>query len=494
MTIDTTRLVAKSATYSISTSTAMTDRVLLEVASQYQAQIAGKMIPLKPDDLPRRYTGNEHVLATRKIDGEGVFVYVDAARSPSIVTFNAPSGRVRLGLPAAEALGQHLLGKGIRRALIRCELYLPSAVAGKRNSSGDVARASFSTDAKDHAAFRLALLDIIMLDGVDWRVHQSAFLEIWKKLAELAEGDRTDLFHVVPGQEIAENSVANFFKKEVESGSEGLVIRRLNRPEIVKAKPHLTFDTVILGYVETDVEGLPGVGSILTGLVYPDSPPAKLAIQVLARVGSGLDDALRKSLLEQFRAHQVPAPIAMADSDGEPIIFVAPRWVLEIEADDVVSSVRNEKDHATQLLSWSGSNYTFHRIASCPQVSFPIFGKLRPDKSFETGALMSQLVANPVVPPLEPVAAGEPPSVLRREVYRKDGKAGDAAVRKLVVVQRHEPDGFPFVVFWTDYSSRRKEPLKVTTQFAATRERADQLAAVLVEEGVTKGFGRVEVA
>jgi hypothetical protein len=82
--------------------------------------------------------------------------------------------------------------------------------------------------------------------------------------------------------------------------------------------------------------------------------------------------------------------------------------------------------------------------------------------------------------------------VLRREAYRKDGKSGDAAVRKLVVLEKSDPDAFPFVVFWTDYSSKRKEPLKVTTQFASTRERADALAVRLLEEGITKGFVRVE--
>jgi hypothetical protein len=213
-------------------------------------------------------------------------------------------------------------------------------------------------------------------------------------------------------------------------------------------------------------------------------------VQVFARVGSGLDDAQRKALLAQLKPHAVTAPLSVTDSDGRPIVFVKPVHVLEIEADDVVSAVKNEKENTSQFMSWDGSAWTYYRQAVCPRVSFPIYGKLRSDKSVDSGASISQLIADAVTPPLAAAEKGAAPQVLRREVYRKEGKAGDVALRKLVVVQKFDPDTYPYVVFWTDYSSKRKDPLKVTTQFAATSERAEKLASVLIEEGVTKGFVR----
>jgi hypothetical protein len=491
--IDATRLIQKTASYAISTSGAVTDPVLMEVATQYQTNVAGKMIALKPEDLPKRYTGSDALLAMVKYDGEGVFVYFDASRdSQRAFAFNAPSGRVRVGVPAVDALGAHLAGQGIKKALLRCELYLPSSVSGKRNSSSDVARASFSTDATDHAAFRLAVLDIIMIDGTDWRAQQASFGEIWTKLAAVVGDKPAHAFHRPEGHELPENELAHFFEREVKAGQEGLVVRRLNRPEIVKVKPHLTFDTVVIGYVEKDLEGEVGIASILTALTYPNANGKQLAMQVFARVGSGMDDAQRKALHAQLQPLAVASPIAMTDSDGRPVVFVKPQHVLEIEADDIVSAVRNEKENVTQFLSWDGTAYAYHRQATCPRVSFPIFGRLRPDKTAESGAQMTQLVESPVTPPMEPVAVGQTPSIVRREVYRKDGKAGDTALRKLVLVQRHEPDGYAYVVYWTDYSSKRKDPLKVSTQFALTRGRADALAAKLLEENISKGFAKVE--
>jgi ATP dependent DNA ligase C terminal region len=489
--IDSSRLIQKTPQYAISSSNAVTDLVLMEVATQYQTQIAGKMTALKPDDLPRRYATDDHVLAMLKYDGEGVFVYVEATKSPRAFAFNAPSGRVRVGVPAVDDLADRLVGLGVKKALLRCELYLPSEPHERRNSSAEVARASFSTVSEIHARFHLAVLDIVMIDGVDWRVHQNDFMQTWNRLGEWFGSDTQTRVHRPQGDIIPERALGDYFATVATAGGEGLVVRRLNRPEVIKVKPHLTFDTVIVGYVVTDVDGEAGVASLLTALVYPQAPPGILALQVFARVGSGMDDALRRSLLAQLQPKAVQAPMAMNDSDGRPVVFVRPEWVLEIEADDVVVAARNEKENMTQFMSWDGQTLTYHRQALCPRVSFPIFGQLRSDKWAATGAAITQLVAHPVTPPLESVAAGSPPTRLRREVYRKDSKSGDIAVRKLVMIQRHDAEGFPYVVFWTDYSSKRKEPLKVTTQYAMTRERADALAARLIDEYITKGFTRV---
>jgi hypothetical protein len=78
------------------------------------------------------------------------------------------------------------------------------------------------------------------------------------------------------------------------------------------------------------------------------------------------------------------------------------------------------------------------------------------------------------------------PKILRREVYVKG-----EMLRKLVVAQRGGSEGFPYVVFWTDYSGKRAEALKLSTQVAANAERAHALAEKLLAEGITKGFERV---
>jgi hypothetical protein len=490
--LDETRLTRKSTSYAISTSGAINDRVLMEVANQYQNQVAGRMQALAPQDLARRYAGDEPVLETTKYDGEGVFVYFEARRKPyEIVAFNAPSGRARVGLPALQHLAEELHRQGVKRSLLRAELYLPGMADGKRHSSNDVARASYSTAEADHARLRLALLDAVMLDGRDYRAAQAEWQSVWALLEKLGGSDFDAPCHRAEGTVLPESKLPEVFERKTQAGIEGLVIRRLNRQEIAKVKPHLTFDAAIIGYVEGDADGQPGVASLLTGLTYP-AQNGRTLLQVFARVGSGMDSAQRVELLRTLSATQIEAPLPITDSDGRPVNFVRPDLVAELEGDDLLMTNRGDRENLTQLLSWDGSRFDYHRLTPCPRLLFPIFGKLRGDKAFPSGVPIRQVMPHAPTPDARPADAS-PPQILRREVYRKEAN-GDVAVRKLVVVERREPEAYPYVLYWTDFSSKRKDPLKVSTSYAMTRTRADTLAARLIEEGVTRGFERVGAA
>ena len=90
--------------------------------------------------------------------------------------------------------------------------------------------------------------------------------------------------------------------------------------------------------------------------------------------------------------------------------------------------------------------------------------------------------------PAKKKGGSQKPKVIQRQVYRK----GDA-VRKLVVTERAADDEtIPYVVYFTDYSSGRKDPLKVTTQYAFTKERKGALVDNLLEKNIKKGWEEVE--
>jgi hypothetical protein len=74
--------------------------------------------------------------------------------------------------------------------------------------------------------------------------------------------------------------------------------------------------------------------------------------------------------------------------------------------------------------------------------------------------------------------------VLRREVYTK----GTDMVRKLVVVENGAEQAIPYLVYWTDFSSKRKEPLKVSVSYALSVTRAEELAEQLIAENIVKGW------
>jgi hypothetical protein len=267
--IDLTRLTRKSGDYAFAPRAAISDRVLLEVAEQYETEVSNRFIAIKPADLPARYGPDSRVLATTKYDGEGVFVYYEAGRSPDIFTFNAPSGRARVGLPCLKELAANLKALGTKKALLRAELYIREAAEGRRCASADVTRASYSNDPADASRFRLAMLDVIMRDGRDLRAQQADFLTIWKLLGELAGTNADKLVHRAEGGEVSGADLPRMFEETTGGGLEGLVIRRLDRAEVCKLKPRQTIDAAVVGFVEGDFEGNHGMMSLLTALAYP---------------------------------------------------------------------------------------------------------------------------------------------------------------------------------------------------------------------------------
>jgi hypothetical protein len=485
--IDTTRLTRKSGDYYFAPRAAVRDRVLLEVAELYDTEVSNRFLGIKPADLPSRYSPESKILATTKYDGEGTFIYFEVGREPEIFSFNAPSGRVRVGLPCLSDLGAKLNAQGVKKTLLRAELYLPETVDGRRCNSADVSRASHSTDAADAGRFHLAVLDVIMLDGKDMRVHQGDFLTIWKLLGEFAGTDAKQLSHRAEGGEVTGAELLAMFESRTGLGLEGLVIRRTDRPEVCKLKPRLSIDAVVVGYVEGEFEGHHGVMSLLTALAYPNADKG-LQVQAVARVGSGFNDQDRIDWLARLSSMRTDAPLAMTDSDGRPVRFVKPGIVVEIEAEDALPASEDDVT-GQQVFTWADNAWRFDGLATCPRLLFPTFHRLRADKEFSAQAVRLFQLTKREIPAPELINRDLPAlEIVAREVYTKEAK-GAVAVRKLLITKRPPTAGaFPYVVFWTDYSAGRKTPLEVTTLFAHTEARAQALAAKLLAENVTKGF------
>jgi hypothetical protein len=481
--LDLSKLLPKPGGSRFAPSGAVTDKILLEIAGQYETAVSRKMTAVKPDELPRRFPGTEPVLETTKYDGEGVFVYYETGKEA--FAFNAYSGRVRVGLPALIALQEQLQTQNVRKALLRAELYLPEMKDGKRAGIADVIRISFSGTETDLGRLRLAMLDVIMLDGKDLRPNLEHFQDTWQILERLFGSNTNRPCHRPEGTILPEDQVAAAFAARTAKGHEGLVLRRLNRTDLIKVKPHLTIDAAVVGYVEGEFEGQFGVTSILTALTYPQRRDNMTLMQTLARVGSGMTDAQRLEFRDLFSSVKTESPIAMTDSDGRAVSFVKPRYVLELEGDDLLLTSGSDRENRTQLFGWDSDRFRFLGLTPCPRLTFPIFARLRSDKDLACGgARFEQIVKNPLVPSLEKAAPAKP-QVLRREVYTKT-----EAVRKLVIVRQSVENAVPYLVYWTDFSAKRKDPLKVSSAFAFTESRANALAEKLVSENVTKGFVR----
>jgi hypothetical protein len=112
---------------------------------------------------------------------------------------------------------------------------------------------------------------------------------------------------------------------------------------------------------------------------------------------------------------------------------------------------------------------------------------MRDDKALDSGGARIEQVMEKAKPPANRADGPKTPKVIRRSVYCK----GDA-VRKLVITERAADDEtIPYVLYFTDFSPARKDPLKVTTQYALSKKRRDALADALIEKNVKKGWEEV---
>jgi hypothetical protein len=485
---DTSKLVPKVGNYQIASRGAVTDLTLLDIATQYEAQVSRKIVALTQEQLPKRLTTQERVLESTKVDGEGVFIYFE--RGKTSFCFNAYSGRVRIHFPALDALEQHLLNSSVQKGLFRAELYLDTKIGDRRATIADVLRTSFSSSAEEIAELKLAMLDIIMIDGKDLRPNRVQFEQTWNLLGELF-GDRlTDPFHRPQGSIVPENQLTEILTAKIAAGAEGIVVRRLQRAELYKIKPRLSLDAAIIGYVAGEFEGMYGVTSLLVAMTYPQTDSNRMALQTLVRVGSGLTDDQRMEFLDLFSPLQVESPLPMTDSDGRSIQFIKPEYIAELSGEDLVTTIPGaDRPNLTQLLEWDAKvgNYRFLGLYPCPRPTFATFTQLRLDKQIASGgARLEQIVANPQLPQIK-AALPEETKVVRREVYTKADM-----VRKLVIVQKIGEQSIPYLVYWTDFSAKRKEPLKVSVSYAFSADRAETLAQQLIAENIVKGWKPVD--
>ena len=62
----------------------------------------------------------------------------------------------------------------------------------------------------------------------------------------------------------------------------------------------------------------------------------------------------------------------------------------------------------------------------------------------------------------------------------------------MVVVHKPGELAFPDLLYWTDYSAKCAEPLKVSVELAANEPRAMALAERALGENLTKGLNRID--
>jgi len=193
---------------------------------------------------------------------------------------------------------------------------------------------------------KLFAFDLLYVDGEDYT--PKPYIERREKLKSLIlPGDVIMVADSIITEDPKELNL--FFENAIGSGLEGIVAKRVDAPyqagarnfNWIKLKRSYkgeltdTVDLVILGYyVGRGARTKLGIGSLLAGVYDPESDTFK----TVAKIGSGLTEEewiKMKGLLDEIRVDNKPSRVV---SILEPDIWVEPKYVVEVRADEITRS------------------------------------------------------------------------------------------------------------------------------------------------------------
>ncbi|MBM3128930.1 MAG: ATP-dependent DNA ligase [Chloroflexi bacterium] len=193
---------------------------------------------------------------------------------------------------------------------------------------------------------RLVAFDLLYLDGKDFT--GQGYAKRHETLASIiAPGERVEISKHLVTQDAKE--IEKYFMDAITSGLEGIMAKRLDSRYQAGARNfnwiklkrsyqgHLsdTVDGVVVGYLRgRGMRARFGIGALLVA-VY-DQKQDKFA--TIAKIGTGFSDAewpQMRALLDKIAVAQKPARV---DAVMEPDVWVEPRYVIEMQADEITRS------------------------------------------------------------------------------------------------------------------------------------------------------------
>ncbi|HXD86992.1 MAG TPA: hypothetical protein VN641_10890 [Urbifossiella sp.] len=474
------RLEIKLGEYAVGSATALADPMLVNVAQDYRRLTAARMAPLEPDEIPKRFPPGEYFVSL-KVDGEfNILVYEDG----EALTVN-PGGTVRVGLALHKEAEALLKKAGVKKAILAGELYLAKGKRPRVHDVSRVAREAGSQAEIDQLTF--TPFDIIQIDGV---TNDAPFADTWKRLNDLCKGGSR--VHPIETTIVKDaGSIEQQFRKWVDAGSEGIVVRS-DAVGVFKLKPRHTLDAVIIGFTENTEEDRRGmIHDLLVAVMRADG-----CLHVLGHVGGGFSNDDRRAFLTDLKDDVVKSDYVEVN-DQVAYHMVRPESVIEISVLDLIAQTTRGQPINKMVLNWNSAENKYEIVRRLPLVALisPQFVRRRDDKMLNANDIRIQQVADLVEVSLVDRDARQlnlPRStVLRREVATKVLK-GATMIRKLVMWQTNkESDGehYPaFVLHMTDFSPNRKTPLERDIRVSSSRQQIEDLWNELAAEAFTKGW------
>lgn len=480
--LDPKKFTRKKGGYFIGTADALGDPTLHARTQDYKRRLSGMMRPISSEDISRILSANGYY-ASRKYDGEFVLIAFDGK---DLISIN-PRGTVRGGLPAFDEAEKLLKKAKVKSALLGAEIYKP---AGNKKANKVYQVSSTLRNPASEAdleTLSLAFFDVVEFndDSVTSAADVFKLLERWfpkGKLVHPAE------YKVAKDLKV----VRELFKAWVtDGGSEGLVVRH-DQAGWYKVKERHNIDAAIIGFSEGTDDRKGMLHDLLVAVMRKDG-----TFHEFARVGGGFTDDDRRTIASQLKRRVVPSDYVAVNSDFVAYEMIEPGPVIEMSALDLISEGAKGDPIKKMVLEWTGERYQSLARMPLASVISPQFVRIRDDKEANVEDVnIRQLEAFINVEESEKSAREEvaPESkLLDRVVYTKIMK-GQQMVRKLLLwkTNKEKVANYPgYVVYLTDFSPNRQNPLEREIRVAKTEKVARKWFDKLAQENFVSGWEKI---
>jgi hypothetical protein len=277
----------------------------------------------------------------------------------------------------------------------------------------------------------------------------------------------------------------------IEKGSEGLVLQH-DTANWYKIKLRHNLDAAIIGYSEGSDERKGLLHDLLVAVVRNDG-----TFHELTRVGGGFSDEERKTIAADLKKRIVPSDYVAVNNDYVAYEMIKPGPVIELSCLDLITESSRGGPVNRMVLKWDGKRY--NALSRMPLVSVisPQFVRIRDDKEATIEDVNIHQLTD-MVPVVSAEKSAEdttsaPSQILQREVYTKTMK-DKLMVRKLLLwkTNKEEKPEFPaYVVYLTDFSPNRVDPLQREIRIAETESAARKQYERMAKENFIGGWGKL---
>ena len=476
------KLTCRKGDYCVGKAIDLADPAWQMRAQEYRRKLSGSMRPLAAHeiaDIPRA----KSLYASRKYDGEFTYVFFDGDELLSV----NPGGTVRVGLPCFKEAEKLLKKAKIKSCVLAGELYARGNT-GSRNKVQEIVKLLRNpATVADLKRIGLAVFDIVEYNGKQVATASETFklLDKWfgkGKLVIAAE-------HVVANK--ADDISDVFTNWVIGEGSEGIVVRH-DSLGYYKIKLRHNLDAAIIGFSEGSEKRKAMLHDILVAVIRDDG-----TFHETARVGGGFTEEDRRIIFDELRKRIVPSEYVAVNNDYVAYEMIEPGPVVEISFLDLIPESSKGDPVKRMVLDWDGKKY--QALSRMPLVSVisPQFVRIRDDKEANVEDVNIRQLTNLVkIPESDKPArtqAKSPSKLLERTVYKKTMR-GASMVRKLLLWKTNKEDtgDYPgYVVYLTDFSPNRVEPLQRDIKIANSEKTARQLFTEMAKKYFVGGWEKV---